>query len=255
MSKAITDVLNLEADTISLDGDAKHNADSLLGMFDKPKIVHSYFDGSGLAVIDYAKAGYKCLCFNSDDADHGVYKIKTEHPNITYVDVWIDDDFDPSVYGTPSIIFAFPDCTNLSGSGSQHERSEQDIEISVNNAKVVERLANRFNCPYYIENPVGKMSTKFRKPNYYFDPYEYGGYLTGEEEVFHPRMPKFDAYTKKTCLFTGNGFIMPPKKPVEHIGFCWSWKYLGGKSAKTKVLRSLTPRGFAKAVFLYNKGV
>ncbi len=33
------------------------------------------------------------------------------------------------------------------------------------------------------------------------------------------------------------------------------WGKLGGKSAKTKQIRSETPRGFAKAVFLHNSKI
>lgn len=223
-------------------------------------IVWSFFDGSGLAVIDYAEAGYACFCFNADSGDHGEYEIKMRHPNITYVNCWIDENTDPAGHwldlcheiGKPDIIFAFPPCTHLAGSGGKHEREVSDMEQAVLNAKHIEELGNKYNCPWYVENPVGKMSTLWRKPDYYFDPYEYGGYLKREEGSFHPKMPFQDAYTKKTCLWAGNGFIMPEKKPVEHIGFFWGWKYLGGKSMKTKQLRSLTPRGFARAVFKFN---
>ena len=47
---------------------------------------------------------------------------------------------------------------------------------------------------------------------------------------------------------------MPDKKPVEvDAGYSDQHKKLGGKSLKTKNIRSATPRGFAKAVFLANK--
>jgi hypothetical protein len=56
-----------------------------------------------------------------------------------------------------------------------------------------------------LENPVGVLSSYWRKPDHTFDPCDYGGYLN----------PAGDAYTKKTCLWTGGGFIMPGKKPVD----------------------------------------
>lgn len=57
-------------------------------------VVWSLFDGSGGAVIDWAKAGYLCLCFNAEGADHGSYaEVITDHPNIHYVDYWIDPWF------------------------------------------------------------------------------------------------------------------------------------------------------------------
>lgn len=107
-----------------------------------------------------------------------------------------------------------------------------------------------------VENPVGALSRPemMGTPDAYFHPWEYGGYMTTDDKPFHPKMPMFDGYTKKTCLWFGNGFRMPEKRPGPiNIGFFWGWKYLGGKSETTKQLRSLTPRGFARAVFEANK--
>lgn len=50
-------------------------------------VVWSLFDGSGGAVIDWAKAGYLCLCFNAEGADHGSYaEVITIIPTFT---MWI----------------------------------------------------------------------------------------------------------------------------------------------------------------------
>lgn len=231
----------------------------------KNKVVWSLFDGSGFMGHEYAKAGYTVYCFNADTADHGEYKFKVQHPNIHYVNAWIDGTFDPVgavYYGPgnvqriiekPDIIFAFPSCTFLTAAGSKHVRSQSELMLSIVNAQLVESLGRKYNCPWMVENPVGKMSTLWRKPDYYFDPYEYGGYLGATEGSYHPKMPFQNAYTKKTCIWAGNGFIMPTPIPVPHIGCFWGWKYLGGKSEKTKQLRSLTPEGFARAVFKFNK--
>ncbi|HBT8980383.1 TPA: DNA cytosine methyltransferase [Klebsiella pneumoniae] len=220
------------------------------------KVIYCMYDGSGIAGLPWAEAGFNVYCFNADEGDHGEYFIKMQHPNLHYINIWIDKDFRLKVKDMgipdPNFIFAFPDCTNVAVSGAQHEKTSEQKNDVVRSAKYVEWLGNYYNCPWVVENPVSQLATKWRKPNSYFDPYEYGGYLTGKEEQFHPRMPKFDAYTKKTSLWYGNGFKVPPKKPVEHIGYCWSWKHLGGKGKKTKILRSLTPRGWAKAVFESN---
>lgn len=217
------------------------------------KVIWSLFDGSGIMGLPWAEAGHTVYCFNADDADHGQYEIKMKHPNIIYVNKFITPRSDFSDYPTPDIIFAFPSCTELAGSGEQHERTRSELRRAIATAQVAERLGNTFSVPWMVENPVGKLSTMWRKPDHYFHPFEYGGYLTGEEESFHPHMPARDAYTKKTCLWTGNDFVMPEKKPVPHIGKFWGWAYLGGKSAKTKQLRSLTPRGFAAAVYEVNQ--
>ena len=219
-------------------------------------IIWSLFDGSGIMGLPWAEDGHTVYCFNADEGNHGSYeRIRMKHENIKYVNCWIDDSFlsNPLVNALPDphIIFAFPDCTELAASGAKHGHSGV---ISILNAEMVQSFAEFVGASWMVENPVGKMSTLWRKPDYYFHPFEYGGYMSGEENTLHPRMPARDAYTKKTCLWTGNGFVMPEKKPVPHIGKFWGRAYLGGKSEKTKQLRSLTPRGFARAVFEANKG-
>lgn len=217
-------------------------------------VVWSLFDGSGIMGLPWAERGHDVYCFNASSANHGEYTVRMNHPKIHYVEMWIDEDFvvNAAAAGAPvpGIIFAFPDCTELAVSGAKH--NHRGLQ-SVRNAKMIEEIAGEYDVPWLVENPVGKMSTEWRKPDYYFHPYHYGGYMTGQEETFHPRMPARDAYTKKTCIWAGGGFVMPEVKPVEHIGKFWGWAYLGGKSAKTKQLRSLTPRGFATAVFEANR--
>ena len=57
-------------------------------------------------------------------------------------------------------------------------------------------------------------------------------------------------------LWTGNGFVLPQPHPVLPTGDDNpGWAKLGGKSARTKHIRSLTPRGFARAVYLANRDV
>ena len=110
--------------------------------------------------------------------------------------------------------------------------------------------------PYFIENPVSVLATKWRKPDYNFHPYEYGGYIS-DDQAEHPRWPEYiaarDAYPKKTCLWTGGGFNMPWTDPVApEQGHSRQHLKLGGKSQRTKDIRSATPRGFATAVYEFN---
>lgn len=161
----------------------------------------------------------------------------------------------------PDIIFGFPPCTDLAVSGSMHfdnKRAEnpafQDEATAL--ARVVETMGNKAGVPWFAENPISVLSTLWRKPDYYFHPYEYGRYLP--EDDVHPRWPDYiaprDAYRKKTCLWTGNGFIMPPKRSVGDPGEdSTQHRKLGGKSAKTKQIRSETPRGFGLAVMEANR--
>lgn len=226
----------------------------------KIMVVWSLFDGSGIMGLPWAEAGHKVYCFNADSGNHGEYFVKMKHENIIYVNMWIDEHFDmkASILGfdTPDIIFGFPDCTLFAQSGGKHDRDDTEIAYAMSCARVVKNLGEDFGVPWMIENPVGKMSRpeNLGKPDHYFHPFEYGAYLSVDEGSFHPRMPACDGYTKKTCIWCGNGFVMPEKHPGPiNIGLFWGWKYLGGDSPKTKQLRSLTPRGFARAVFQVNR--
>ena len=230
------------------------------------KEVWSLFDGSGIMVQPWAEAGYKCKCFNFDDADHGDYaSYRIKHPNIEYVNVFIDSRFARASargkYGTPFIIFAFPPCTDIAVSGAAHfevkRQKDPYFQIkAVRTCRAAQRLADILEIPYMIENPISVLSTMWRKPDFMFDPSDFGGYLATDDA--HPLFPEYiaprDAYPKKTCLWVGNGFKIPEKQKVEpEIGYSRQQNKLGGKSKKTKLIRSLTPRGFAKAVFLANK--
>lgn len=226
-------------------------------------IVWSLFDGSGLMAQPWAEAGHTCYCLNYDGADHGNYArlgAKVEHENIHYINAWIDNKFDFEV--APDIIFAFPPCTDLAVSGAAHFETKRKKNATfqveaVITCKVAARLAKKYNVPYMIENPVSVLSSLWRKPDYTLNPYEYGGYLP--EDDMHPMFPDVtparDAYVKKTCLWVGNGFVMPDVAEVAvGSGDNPGWAKLGGKSARTKTIRSLTPRGFAKAVYEANNG-
>ena len=156
---------------------------------------------------------------------------------------------------------AFPVCTDMAVSGAAHfkRKAERDPEFqtkAVQYAKWCGELFDALGVPYFVENPVSVLATKWRKPDHSFHPYEYGGYIN-DDQAEHPRWPEYiaakDAYPKKTCLWTGNGFVMPWTDPVQpEQGYSTQHKKLGGKSQRTKDIRSATPRGFAKAVYEFN---
>ena len=223
------------------------------------KVAYSMFDGSGIMLLEYAKAGYQCYCFNADEGNHGEYFIKMKHENLHYVNMWIDENFIERIskigIPKPDIVFGFPDCTMFAKSGIKHVRSDDDIQVALKNAIMVETVGNHFGVPWMAENPVGRLSTLWRKPDFYFNPRDFGNDLYESDGSFHPKMPLKDGYTKRTAIWCGNGFTEPERKPLsndEGVMFFWGWKFLGGKSARTKQLRSLTPRGFALAVFESN---
>ncbi len=155
----------------------------------------------------------------------------------------------------PSFVVSFVCCTNLSVAGAKHFASKlaRDPECQ-NRAVRMAKLASEFDCPYMVENPVSILATRWKKPEFTFHPWEYSGHCPeGPHPEFPEVIPANDWYNKRTCLWTGNGFRMPPKThregPTEVFP---GWSKLGGKSARTKYIRSLTPRGFSYALYAEN---
>lgn len=211
--------------------------------------VVSLFDTTGYAVEPFTKRG--ALTYIIDILNVGD-RAKNPRASVT-----LDWDILASVYMIadigPNLIFGFPPCTDLAVSGSRHfeakrEKNPHFQDEAVALARTVEEVGALTGSPWFVENPVSVLSSLWRKPDLSFHPHEYGGYLP--EHDIHPDYPDFipsrDAYKKLTCYWTGNGFAMPKKKPVPIVHdeeFNFQTQFLGGKSIKTKIIRSATPRG------------
>lgn len=208
--------------------------------------VLSLCDLTGNMVEPWANNGYECWIV---DIQHppGI-SIDPNNRNIIRVGSMVEDCLelipDPSEF---HIAFAFPPCTDLTNSGARWWKSKgpQALSDALSFVKTCWEIIS-LSKAYMLENPVGRLSTHWMKPHYIFNPCDFGGYLS----------PPSDEYTKKTCLWVGGDFIFPKKKKVQPIKVCsqGSWiQKLGGKSARTKNLRSATPMGFAVAVYETNK--
>jgi len=234
-------------------------------------IVISLYDFTGEALKPWAEAGYTCYAFDIQHPPEGhttdfwgLGSIHYRHADLHNKDnlFALRSEFmeKPVVFG-----MAFPVCTDMAVSGAAHfkRKAERDPEFqvkAVNYARWCAWLFDALGVPYFVENPVSVLATKWRKPDYNFHPYEYGGYIP-DDQAEHPRWPEYiapkDAYKKKTCLWTGGGFVMPTKVSVDPEkyhgnGYSTAMMKLGGKSQRTKDIRSATPRGFAKAVYEFN---
>jgi hypothetical protein len=236
-------------------------------------IVISLYDYTGEALKPWAMNGYECYAFDiqhtsnpmewfyGDDGVYGNirYRYADLHNFDTHKEIFNQFNGKRVIFG-----MAFPVCTDLAVSGAAHfkRKAERDPHFQDRAAKHASDCADLFEdlgCPYFIENPVSVLATKWRKPDYSFHPYEYGEYIP-DDEAEHPRWPDYiapkDAYTKKTCLWTGNDFEMPQTRPTQTPdGYSTQHLKLGGKSKRTKDIRSATPRGFATAVYEYNRPI
>ncbi len=188
-------------------------------------------------VKPWAEDGYECWCL---DIQHEPGEQK--HDGI----LWIGEDI--RTWKTPSVkyacVFAFPPCTHLAVSGARWwvgkglRLLSESIELVARCAEICEEAE----APWMIENPVGSLSSYWRKPDAKFDPCDYAGYLNNRDT---------DAYTKKTCLWTGSGFNVPLPRPVFPI--LGSKMHMLPPSSDRARLRSETPMGFSRAVFEANR--
>ena len=188
--------------------------------------ILSLFDRSGVMVKPWADAGHSVICIDMKEPKHKYGNIQSD---MRHVKAHQFHPFD--------VVFAFPPCTHLAGSGARHwkkkgpEALKESLEL-VRAARAFCDLAKY----WMIENPVGRLSSSWRKPDWTFDPYEYAGYSSD---------PDADAYTKKTCIWSN--FSAPVRKPVDPV--LGSKMHLIGPGPDRQYLRSLTPEGFAVAVY------
>lgn len=91
---------------------------------------------------------------------------------------------------------------------------------------------------WVIENPISRIHTlvpEIGKPKMYFNPCDFG-----------------EPYTKKTALYGKFNTNLKMNK-VEPTEGSKMHRLYGGKSERTKELRSVTPLGFAQAFYEANK--
>lgn len=158
-------------------------------------------------------------------------------------------------------VFGFPECTDLTVAGARHFEGKRKInpafqDEALSLVKLVESVALTFGCAWGLENPVGVISSMWRRPDFTFNPCDYAGYLPKDDinPIYPDIYPPQDRYNKITCVWGGGGFVVPDKKFIEPFEKSNpGWKKCGGKSLRTKNIRSATPRGFAMAVFEVNK--
>jgi hypothetical protein len=146
-------------------------------------------------------------------------------------------------------VAAFPPCTHFAVSGARWFR-DKGLDVLIEALEIVNacrKICEASGVPWMLENPVGTLSTitetYWQAPSHSFDPCDYG-----------------DPYTKKTLLWTGSGFVMPPVvKPGDMFAKpTWVEPTEGSKmhklppSPERADLRSETPMGFAEAVFRAN---
>lgn len=158
------------------------------------------------------------------------------------------DGLEHEISGKWDMIIAFPPCTYLTVTGNRWFNYEKYGD------KAIQRMLDRNDAIKFfmtivnadcdkivIENPVGIMSTKWRKPDQIIQPYQFG-----------------DAYEKRTCLWLKGLQKLTPTKIVnvpDRIQFksgktMPKWYVESGNLSKKEraLVRSKTFPGIAKAM-------
>lgn len=149
------------------------------------------------------------------------------------------------------VLAAIP-CTDYATSGAKHFAKKDEDGRTKLSQKLVKKTKDvidyfsLFNLDFFsIENPRSRihiLNPWLGKPKLKFNPCDYAG--------FDP-IPSNSNYYKETWLW--GDFKIPKIKPRLPLSDNYpGWEKLGGKSEKTKTLRSITPLGFSYAFFEAN---
>lgn len=198
-------------------------------------LVLSLCDRTGVMVQPWADAGYDCMCV---DMQHGGL---SQVGRITFVGADVRAWLPPLT--EYRIVFGFPPCTHLAVSGARWFR-DKGLSKLAEALDIVDRcrlIAEWSGAPWMLENPVGTLSTYWRKPDHTFDPCDFTGFELA------------DNYTKRTCLWTGGGFVMPAPHKAQDLGAPDDRIHKAAPSPERADIRSVTPSGFARAVFAANE--
>lgn len=206
------------------------------------KTIISLFDYSGEWCRPYKEVGYNVIQLD--------IKLGQDIFEDTIPAAIVDNVNGKKIYG---LLAAVP-CTDFAGSGARWWKIKENqpadykgnciafdntIDCSIGMVLAVLFLVELFNPEFWsLENPVGrikKLVPEIGEPQLYFNPCDFG-----------------DPYTKKTVLYGkfNTNLKYNRVKPTEGSKI---WRLYGGKSERTKELRSITPPGFAKAFFEANR--
>lgn len=199
-------------------------------------------DLTGAMAEPWAAAGVECYCV---DVQHK-QRVPRREGLINFV--WGDcRTWRPPEGRRIVFVAAFPPCTHVSGAGARDfaRKGGNMLRDALETFEACRLAAAWSGAPYMIENPVGVLSSipHIGKPDYYFHPSDY----TWWEPA--------DNYTKKTCVWAGNGFVMPEPRRLEGLPPPDDRIHKAPPTDDRANIRSATPRGFARAVFDANRHV
>jgi hypothetical protein len=196
-------------------------------------------DLTGIMARPWAEAGIRCYCV---DVQHSIRRDRVEG-NIHFlwgdVRTWRPPEGVRVIFGA-----AFTPCTHVAGSGARdfEKKGGYMLRDALECFEAGRQVLAWSGAPYMAENSVGVLSSipHIGKPDHYFHPWQYAA------------LCEADNYTKKTCVWSGNGFVMPEPRPAPWLGEPDDRIHKATPSDDRSDIRSATPLGFARAVFAAN---
>ena len=146
------------------------------------------------------------------------------------------------------MIIAFPPCTDLCVSGARHFAKKIANGTQQKSIEFFMQFVNA-DCPRIaIENPVGIMSNKYKKPSQIIQPWQFGDKAQKTTCLWLKGLPLLtptDIVEKGEFYISPSGKKMPKwcSDPIDSNG-----KKIGYNTAEIKKLRSKTFKGIAKAM-------
>lgn len=205
--------------------------------------VLSLCDLTGNFVKPWLDAGYSAILV---DPQHGTnsYTPTAAGGSVTRLACTVEGamPFLATFVGDIDFVAAFPPCTDMAVSGARWFEAKRKVDPyfqakAVAVAEQCRTIGRLSGAPWLVENPVSILSSVFGKPDHIFSPHEYTGWEAG------------DNYTKKTCLWTGGGFVMPEPLRDTTLGEPDDRIHKAPPGPERANFRSATPMGFARAVF------
>ena len=145
-----------------------------------PKKVLVACEYSGTVRDAFTKAGHHAVSCDLLRREPGAFTAKNrlEHYQGSVLDI-LDDGWD--------LMIAFPPCTHLCVSGARwfKDKAEEQAEA----LEFVRTLLDADIPQIALENPVGVISTKIRKPNQYIQPWQFGHGETKKTGLWLKNLP------------------------------------------------------------------
>ena len=205
-------------------------------------IVISLCDLTGHMVQPWVEAGYRAILV---DPQHGTDLFIGP---VTCLAMTVEEAMPvlaDAIRYDVAAVFGFPPCTDMAVSGARWFASKREADPmfqakAVAVAEQCRTIGRLSGAPWFVENPVSVLSRVFGKPQHIFNPCDYTAYEPN------------DNYTKRTCLWTGGGFVMPQTARDLTLGAPDDRIHKAPPGPDRENFRSATPLGFARAVFQAN---